>query len=203
MIKITKKTNPQSFGNMFVVCTKQNFLVIDPCVGFESIKPLVKNKNCVGVFLTHAHFDHFAEIESFLSQGFNIFLSKHAETNMQNPNTNVSLIFGKSFTAKVPKQQLKIVKEGDIIKFENLEAKVLELFGHTNCSIGLVLENHFFCGDFIFEDSNIGRCDLPTGSPLEMRNSLRKLKNLDENTIVHSGHGNDFLLKDFTLLKKN
>ena len=45
-----------------------------------------------------------------------------------------------------------------------------------------------FVGDFIFK-SNIGRCDLPTGSEKDMQKSLEKIKNYPNEIILYTGHG--------------
>ena len=53
----------------------------------------------------------------------------------------------------------------------------------------MLIDNHLFCGDFIFEGT-VGRTDLPTGNPLKMKESIRKIIELDKNTIIYPGHGN-------------
>lgn len=45
-----------------------------------------------------------------------------------------------------------------------------------------------FTGDFLFKES-IGRCDLPTGSLNEMKESLEKIKNYSDEISLYPGHG--------------
>lgn len=197
MFEIIKKTDKNYSGNMYVILCDNNFLIVDPCINFLEVKDILKDKTCSGVFLTHAHFDHFCEIESYIEKGFNIFLAKEAIAKLQNPEDNASHAFNVEKCITIPEKQMRPVKEDDTILIGEEKAKVLSLAGHTDCSLGLIVRNHFFCGDFIFEGGNIGRYDLATGSGMAMRQSLRRLKDMDKNLTIHSGHGNDFLLKDY------
>ena len=61
--------------------------------------------------------------------------------------------------------------------------------GHKSDLISILFDNHLFCGDFIFEWT-IGRTDLPSGNPIQMKESIKKIMSLDKNTIVYPGHGN-------------
>ena len=54
-------------------------------------------------------------------------------------------------------------------------------------------EKWLFTGDTLFADS-IGRTDFPTGSLAELQKSLRRLKELDGEYLVFSGHGEDTTL---------
>ena len=44
-----------------------------------------------------------------------------------------------------------------------------------------------FVGDFIFKES-IGRCDLPTGSMDDMKKSIEKILNFDDDITLYTGH---------------
>ena len=95
------------------------------------------------------------------------------------------------------KAKIKTVKENDIFEIEECSLKVVELFGHTNCSIGFLIDSCFFVGDCIFTGGNIGRYDLKTGSGFQTRVTLRKLKTFDLYLKVFAGHNETFMLKDF------
>lgn len=195
-IVVQKFTNPNHAGNLFLVCSEEEFLIVDPCVNFSKIETEVQGKRCVGILLTHGHFDHMEEVESFLAQGFPIFLHRNALAKFGDPTLNCSCLFETPQRFDILPEQFKTVGEGDRIQVGSVTGTVLELPGHSDCCIGLVVGGHFFCGDFIFEGGNIGRYDLPTGSGQSMRQSLRKLKQLPPTLLVHPGHGGDFLLKD-------
>ncbi len=62
---------------MYIIFSKNQFLVVDPCVNFENVKNDIMNLQCVGIFLTHAHFDPFCEIKSWIDKG-KVFLHQNA-----------------------------------------------------------------------------------------------------------------------------
>lgn len=184
-------------SNMYIIHQDDEFLVIDPSISFERVKAGLENKKCVGIFLTHAHYDHFSALESWVPLNCPVYLSEQASEKLHSADQNGSRAFGETLSITLPTRQQKIITEGDTIMVGSEKGSILHFPGHSNCSLGLIIKSHFFCGDFIFEGGNIGRYDFPTGSMLDLRTSLRRLKELDSNLIVHSGHGQDFILKDY------
>lgn len=95
----------------------------------------------------------------------------------------------------------------DVYSFDNMQEKeytigpfVFDVIfnpGHTLDSISFYFKNEgiLFCGDFIFYHG-IGRCDLPTGSIVKMKESIAKIKNLPLNTIIYPGHDRKTTLKE-------
>jgi glyoxylase-like metal-dependent hydrolase (beta-lactamase superfamily II) len=83
----------------------------------------------------------------------------------------------------------KRLKEGDTVETENYKLKVLHTPGHTEGSICLYEETKkiLFSGDTLFIDG-IGRTDLPSGDPSELKRSLERLAALDIEK-VYPGHG--------------
>ncbi len=75
--------------------------------------------------------------------------------------------------------------------------EIIRTPGHKNDAVTYYFrdEKVMFVGDFIFKGS-IGRCDLPGGDILEMKNSLKNIKKYDGNIILYPGHGYPTLLKD-------
>ena len=62
------------------------------------------------------------------------------------------------------------------------------IFRQVSISYYFPHEKILFSGDFLFRGS-IGRCDLPTGSFIDMRKSLRKIKTIPSATKILPGHG--------------
>ena len=79
--------------------------------------------------------------------------------------------------------------------FDFIKVKVLYTPGHTNCSVAYQIDDLLFCGDLLFPMS-VGRNDLPTGNIILLNESLKKIKKMEQNIIVHPGHDEIFLLKD-------
>lgn len=81
------------------------------------------------------------------------------------------------------------LKDGDIIKEDNIVFEVIHTPGHTPGSISLKLGNKIFTGDTLFQES-VGRTDLPGGSEKDLLNSIRKrLMVFEDDTDILPGHG--------------
>ncbi|MGC8814952.1 MAG: MBL fold metallo-hydrolase, partial [bacterium] len=84
----------------------------------------------------------------------------------------------------------ELLNEGDIIKIDNFELKVLFTPGHTMGSLSFYNEenNILFSGDVLFYES-IGRTDLPGGDfDLLIKSIKEKIFKLPDNTLVFPGH---------------
>ena len=92
----------------------------------------------------------------------------------------------------------KSVTDGEKVDLCGIVFQAFSLPGHTSGSAAYLTKNGeekwLFTGDVLFEDS-IGRTDFPTGSISEMRESLARLKKLDGEYLIFSGHGEDTTLE--------
>ena len=97
--------------------------------------------------------------------------------------------FDKQLILKKPKQQT--------YTFNPFTFEVIFTKGHTEDSVTYYFKNHhsMFTGDFLFKNS-IGRTDLPSGSLVEMKNSLNIISHYPDNTKIYPGHGPSTTLKE-------
>ena len=81
------------------------------------------------------------------------------------------------------------------VKSNNFCFEIIETPGHTSDSKTFYFpkDKIMFTGDFIFNHS-IGRTDLG-GSDEDMKNSLAKFKQYDDDIILYPGHGPSTILK--------
>ena len=154
------------------------------------------------IVLTHVHFDH-AENAAELSKRYNVPVAIHKadeelfESFDRQPLRSYGLVgkivLGLSLNVlrntKVYKpENLIYVKEGDDLSSYGINAKIVELPGHTLGSIGVDVEQkHLFVGD---ELDNWLR---PASGHLyydfdAIKNSAQKIRNLGQRTIYY-GHG--------------
>lgn len=81
------------------------------------------------------------------------------------------------------------LRDGDLIEIGSVKLRVIHTPGHSEGSIILLGADAVFSGDTLFAGS-IGRFDLPGGSLVELKNSLRtKLLILPDSLKVYPGHG--------------
>ena len=150
--------------NCYVLINNGKCLIIDPGDEYHKIKKIVDDNKVLGVLITHSHADHIGALRNFLT-----------------------------------KRSIKIFKRS------NLEEKECEIGyfkfqciftpGHSKDSVTFYFKdsNAMFDGDFIFKES-IGRCDLPGGSEKEMKDSLRKILEYNNDIKLYPGHYQDTTL---------
>lgn len=88
-------------------------------------------------------------------------------------------------------------EQDEIIKFGNHEFSIIETPGHSKGSVTFYCasEHVAFTGDTLFKHS-IGRTDFAGGSMFLIIQSLRKLAQLPDDTIVLPGHGDQTTIGD-------
>ena len=173
--------------NVYLIINENKCFVVDPGGNYSEIEKTIKELNLevLGILLTHAHMDH-----TFLIGKFNCPIYIHEKEVEVLRYSSLSLYDSFSLDMPFSFKDLNIikVKNDDIIKLNDLEIKVIHTPGHTKGSVCYLCNNKLFSGDTLFKES-CGRCDLPTGSEIDMANSLVYLiDNLDEATKVYPGH---------------
>ncbi|MBI5399899.1 MBL fold metallo-hydrolase [Candidatus Saganbacteria bacterium] len=79
------------------------------------------------------------------------------------------------------------LKDGDKISLGKIIFRIIATPGHTEDSLCLYSPGVLFSGDTLFSGT-YGRTDLPGGSEATMRQSLKKLADLPDDTMVYPGH---------------
>lgn len=144
--------------NCYLLIKNGTCLVVDPGGDYNDIKEAIGDNKVLGVLITHSHFDHIGALRNFLV-----------------------------------KRSIKIFKKSNLEEKEytigDFKFKCIYTPGHSKDSVSFYFEEEklLFCGDFIFNDS-IGRCDLPGGSEIEMKESLEMIKNYPDDITLYPGH---------------
>jgi glyoxylase-like metal-dependent hydrolase (beta-lactamase superfamily II) len=80
------------------------------------------------------------------------------------------------------------VKNGDVLRIGELEARIIHTPGHTPDGICVLIGENLFTGDTLFINE-CGRTDLSGGSSEQMWDSLlNKIRNLSDDLEVYPGH---------------
>jgi len=82
----------------------------------------------------------------------------------------------------------RLLKDNNMIDIGELKLKVIKTPGHSKGSICLYGNGVLFSGDTLFAGT-YGRTDIPGGSEEEMQESIKKLMELPDETVVYPGHG--------------
>lgn len=204
-MKISKTVTAYFATNCYMLENDSSAIVIDPgeitpdLLGFVKAN---KNKSNKAILLTHCHFDHIAgATELKMLFDANVYISSIDAKGLDDPNINVStFLTGNEFKTNAD----KVFNDGDVLQFGTDKIKVMLTPGHTAGSVCFIMDDIIFSGDTLFR-MNIGRYDLPTSNPMQLLDSLNKIKKLKGNYTVYAGHGEattlDFERKNNPYLK--
>ena len=145
--------------NCYILEKNNEVLIIDPGAEYYKIKEILKDKNLIGILITHRHFDHIGALEELLSD--------YKVPVYDNNNTTEKEYTLNDFTFKVINTY---GHTNDSITFYFYQEKIM------------------FTGDFVFKNT-IGRTDLPTGNYNEMYFSIKKIKEYNDDITIYPGHG--------------
>ena len=184
-------------SNCYIAYNDKYTIVVDPTVSYEEIKKDIKG-TLLGIFITHGHYDHFYELDSYLKNSdCKIYLHKNAIEKLENGYYNYSRMEGIRLEFILDNRFI-IIKEGELL-LEKLKVNIYEMPGHSNCSIIINIDDIIFTGDFLFKGS-IGRTDLYTGNNTQMILSINRFKdnslfNKYIDYYIYPGHG-DFTTRN-------
>lgn len=174
-------------SNVYIVTDeKTNYsLIVDPDFQYIKAEDISEKYDLKLILLTHAHFDHIASAEKLRDlSGAKIMIHELDSDALQSSSLNLSTAFGFNIAFKAD----ECFKNGDIIKLGETEVKILHTPGHTKGSSCFIIGNDMISGDMLFNYS-IGRTDFPGGSAMQMRESIKLLKEIDTDFTVYPGHG--------------
>ena len=145
--------------NCYLIEKDNKCLLIDPGEELEKIEEFIKDKNILGILVTHSHFDHTASVSDLNKKyGIPVFESNNLEEGIH----------------KIDDFQFEVIKTFghtmDSICFYFKKEKIM------------------FTGDFLFRHT-IGRCDLPGSDYGEMLKSLENIKKYPGDIVIYPGHG--------------
>ena len=136
------------------------------------------------ILLTHGHFDHVGAVKEIVkATGCKLWMREADWSRPRDPiNAYFYPIANCNFT------DVQFCEEGQEIQAGGLNFRVLETPGHTWGSVCYLCGDALFSGDTLFEEG-CGRTDLPGGDWAQILQSLRRLKELPDETKIFSGHG--------------
>jgi len=139
------------------------------------------------ILCTHGHWDHVAAAPE-LAEKTGAPVAIHEEDAPLFTSGGGASWFGLP-RSKFPSPD-RLLKEGDTITLGGLTLEVLYTPGHSPGSVCFYCQEEgvLFDGDVLFREG-IGRSDLPGGSPALLKESLKRLLALPDETRVLSGHG--------------
>ena len=144
----------------------------------------------VGLWLTHGHFDHFAD-HGRVTQRFpsaQVLLHELDRHKAEHPDLQTRL-FGLPFVIPPVKPNAGVV-DNQTLRFGTLEVVVIHTPGHSpgHVAYHFAKEKLLIGGDLIIGGS-VGRTDLPDSNPRDLETSIRRVMSLPPDTRLLGGHG--------------
>lgn len=185
---ISEKFSSMDNNCSLIIDEKTNQSALVDCNEFsQKMIDMIGDTNLKYILLTHGHFDHIIGVKSVKEKyGAQVVISKEDEPMLNSSKLSLAVF------CNAPQNNVDadiIVKDGDEITLGEIKIKAMATPGHTSGSVCYIAENCIFSGDTLFYCS-CGRTDFPSGSPEQMMSSLQKLKALDGDYKVYTGHNN-------------
>lgn len=196
MLNIELLTSPHAFSaNTYLISSAGEYAIIDPTAPFDRLA-------CDGevkyILLTHAHFDHILEINSWVeATDAKVIISSAELSALSDPIRNCYKLFDGS--EKGYFGDAHGIDDGDILPLGKTNIRFIGCPGHTVGSGSYLCEGNAFVGDTIFAGGGYGRFDLPTGNLTMLRDSIQRLLELPDETFVYPGHGISTTIKQYKL----
>ena len=164
--------------NTYIAENDGHCVIIDAGYAPETILRFLADHDLTAdaILLTHGHFDHVGAVRDLAAElACSVYLHE-SELSMPPMMTAGPLYYTHTYG------------EGDHLTFAGIRFRVLHTPGHTPGSVCLMAEDHLFSGDTLFAGS-CGRTDFPGGDWATIRKSLTRLAGMENDYLVHPGHG--------------
>lgn len=144
----------------------------------------------VGLWLTHGHFDHFAdhlEVKKSFPDA-QILIHQADAPKAQHPEIQTRL-FGLPLVIQ-PLKPDGFVTDGQQLQIGNISAHVLHTPGHSPGHVCYYLPvEHLLIGGDLIIGGAVGRTDLPDSNHSQLEASIQKVMALPPKTRLLGGHG--------------
>ncbi len=180
-MEVIKLTLGQLATNAYILKKNKQVIIVDPGSEVSKIKAEISSdEKVVAVLLTHGHFDHIGAVDEIVdTYNCPVYIHKTEEGLVNNPK--------QSFHSGVLRSKLTYFDND--FKVEDFDIKIYHTPGHTVGGVIYLIDEHLFTGDTLL-NRTVGRQDLPTGSPYDMRASLELIKTIKNDYPIYPGHGN-------------
>jgi hydroxyacylglutathione hydrolase len=161
-------------------------VLVDPAYAVRELIDVVgaDDMSVNGVLATHYHPDHIGgSMMGYTIEGISELLEvvdcpihvQRDETEWITKSTSVS------------DDHLVAHDSGDTLKVGSIEITMLHTPGHTPGSQCFLVDGRLVAGDTLFLEG-CGRTDLPGSNPAQMAESLRRLAEVPDDTVLFPGH---------------
>lgn len=191
--KIKKFILKSSNSNTYLIQSEEDekrCYLIDAGNGIEAINALQAKQYIKAVFLTHAHYDHIADIHHLLERFPDCLIYCSLETKVALANSKLNLSFYHGTPIEYSGENIVVLNDFDTVTlYPNQKILAIATPGHHIGCLSFQYQQFCFTGDSLIPGIAVVT-KLKTGNKEAALNSIAKLKiHLDLNTIIMPGHG--------------
>jgi hydroxyacylglutathione hydrolase len=161
-------------------------LLVDPAYAVDDLIDVVAADDMTvsGVLITHYHPDHVGgEMGNNTIEGIAALLQR-VDCPLHLQRTESEWV---SKTTGVDATHFIEHDSGDVVRIGNIDVSLLHTPGHTPGSQCFLVDGRLVAGDTLFLEG-CGRTDLPGSDSRQMAESLRRLAEVPDDTILYPGH---------------
>lgn len=202
MLKVKKIVCNAFSENTYIVSLGRECMVIDPgCSNAKETQAITlalktHQLKPVGLLNTHAHIDHVMGLGWFAKHHQLQTIIHPKEYPVYKIQPSVAEAYGLSLKDFPKTVRFWADQVLQTFEWAGQTCRVIHTPGHSpgHVCYHWPQSNILFSGDCLFKDS-IGRVDLPGGDAKAMNQSLRRLLQLPDSTVIYPGHGEATVLQ--------
>ena len=196
MLNIRLLESPHPFAaNCYLITSDNECAIIDPTVPYS---PELYQGELKYILLTHAHFDHILDVDSWAENtSARVICSVDEAGALSDPMRNCYKLYDGSDNGYFG--PTCAMNDGAELPLGDDKISLLYCPGHTAGGVSYLCDGNAFVGDTIFERGGYGRYDLPTGNLVMLRQSISRLMDLPDETRVYPGHGGSTTIREYKL----
>lgn len=161
-------------------------VVVDPAYAVNDIVDVIEadDMRVTGVLATHYHPDHVGgSMMGHDIEGIATLLDR-VDCPIHIHNDECEWVCK---TTGIGEEHLAMHNSGDVLSVGAIDITMLHTPGHTPGSQCFLVDGRLIAGDTLFLEG-CGRTDLPGSNPTQMGESLRRLAQVPDDTILYPGH---------------
>jgi hydroxyacylglutathione hydrolase len=189
-MKIVTRTVGAFQENTYLVIDEatNRAVLVDPGAEPDRIIEMVRESGAEleAIWLTHGHLDHLGAVAAVL-RVWKVPVHLHPDDlPLYERASGQAAIYGLPF--EQPENPDVMLADADVLTVGELRFDVLHTPGHAPGHVVFKHGDVLLSGDLLFAGS-IGRTDLPLSDPTRMEESLSRVSELEDATVVYPGHG--------------
>lgn len=174
--------------NCYILKENGYALIIDPGFHGQRIMKELQDVVPVGIVLTHGHADHICAVDA-LVEAYHIPVYMHPkDEELLLVKRRMPSGYKERFTSPY------IALEEGPLQIGSFFLDVWEVPGHSAGSVLIGYKHILFTGDTLFKGT-VGKVNTYNGDPVDMKETLKRIKSFDPSYVVYPGHGSSTTLE--------